>query len=220
MSSEFVIHWLYLALAVLMLWFPRQWLRLGHRFLKRRHKHKDKIEQFAEEQARDPDDKSVRLSLEFRGKRNWLDLMRAAAGSLCLVYFAFEITEMTSDARRSVLALQVFVVLVGTLIQCIRREEKVSYFAPIFYLVGIGAGLGSPYPVIFSLLLVMAINPVLPNPRVFLTVYGLLMIPFGILFSADLLRMLATTAVTCVPPLVSVLAARPLVIYSKRVKPA
>lgn len=220
MSSDFLIHWAYLAVAALMLWFPRQWLRLGRRFLRRRRQHRDKLEQFANEQARDPEDKSVRIGAELRSKRNWIDLVRATAGSLCLVHFAFEITAMTGDAKRSVLALEVFVLLVGVLIQCIRREEKVSYFAPIFYLVGVGVGLGAPYPALFSLMLVLAINPVIPNPRVFLTVFGLLMLPFGFLFSADLLRMLATATVTCLPPLISLLAARPLVIYSKRVKPA
>ena len=64
------------------------------------------------------------------------------------------------------------------------------------------------------------INPVIPSPRVFLTAFGLLMVPFGILFSADALRVGAVVALACLPPLISLLAARPLVIYSKRVKPA
>lgn len=220
MSAAFVIHWPYLVAAALMLWFPRQWLRLGRRLFKRRHRHKDKLEQFAENRTRDPEDKSVRLGVELRTKRNWMDLARAVAGGLCLMYFAFDPAEPTAEARRSVLLLQVFIALVGTLVQCIRREEKVSYFAPIFYLVGLSAGLGAPYPTLFSLLLVMAINPVLPNPRVFLAVFGLLMLPFGLLFTADFPRVIAAAALVCVPPLVSVLAARPLVIYSKRVKVA
>lgn len=220
MSSDFIVHWPYLVLAAAMLWFPRQWLRLGRRFLRRRRKHKDKLEQFAEERARDPDDKSVRLAVEFQSKRNWLDLLRALAGGLGLTYFAFELTAQTTDARRSLLALQFSIGLVGTLIQCIRREEKVSYFAPIFYLVGLSAGLGAPYPALFSLLLVMAINPIIPNPRVFLTSFGLLLLPFALLFSTEWLRMLAVAVLACLPPLISLLAARPLVIYSKRVKPA
>ena len=221
MRSEFIIHWPYLALAAAMLWFPRPWYRLGRRLFKRRRRHLDRLEQFAEERARDPDDKSVRMGVECRSKRNWLDLLRAAAGGVGLMYFAFELPETpTLEARRSVFGLQVFVTVVGTLLQCIRREEKVSFFAPIFYLVGLSAALGSPSGVLFSLLLMMAINPIIPNPRVFLGSLGLLMLPFGVLFSTEMMRAIAAAALTCLPPLISLLAARPLVIYSKRVKPA
>lgn len=220
MSAELTVHWPYLLLAVVLLWFPRQWLRLGKRVFARRRRHKDGLEQFAESRARDPEDKSVRLGIELRSKRNWMDLARAAVGSVCLMEFSFASAEAAEGAQHAVLALQVFVALIGTLVQCIRREEKVSYFAPIFYLVGVGAGLGAPYPALFSLLLVLAINPVLPNPRVFLSVFGLLMLPFGLLFREDFVRVGAAAALVCVPPLISVLAARPLVIYSKRAKPA
>ncbi len=219
--ADFTIHWPYLALATLMLWFPRQWLRLGGRLFKRRHKHRDKLEQFATEEARDPEDKSVRLGKELVNKRNWLDLFRAAAGSFSLTLFSFELTVRSSEARLTVLGLQVLVCLVGLLIQCIRREEKVSYFAPIFYLIGMSAGLPDEYyPALFALLLVMAINPAIPNPRVFLAAFALLLLPFGFLFGANLTRLIATSVLVCLPSLISLLAGRPLVIYSKRVKPA
>ncbi len=219
--DDFTINWPYLALAVLMLWFPRQWLRLGGRLFKRRHKHRDKLEQFAADEARDPEDKSVRLGKELTSKRNWLDLIRAAAGSFSLTLFSFELAVRSNEVRLTVLGLQVLVCLSGLLVQCIRREEKVSYFAPIFYLIGLSLGLPDKYyPALFALLLVLAINPVIPNPRVFLAVFALLMLPFGVLFGAELIRLIATVVLVCLPSLISLLAGRPLVIYSKRVKPA
>ncbi len=217
--DDFTINRPYLALAVLMLWFPRQWLRLGGRLFKRRHKHRDRLEQFAADEARDPEDKSVRLGKELSSKRNHLDFARAAAGGLSLALFSFELTVRTPGVRLGVLGLQVLVCLIGVLIQCIRREEKVGYFAPIFYLIGLSLGLpGEHYPALFALLLVMALNPVIPNPRVFLGAFGLLLLPFGVLFGADITRLLATAVLVCLPPLISLLAGRPLVIYSKRMK--
>src|SRR5690606_15315473 len=109
MSADFIIHWPYLIVAAIMLWFPRQWLRMGKRLFRRRRRHKDKLEQFAENRTRDPEDKSVRLGLEIRTKRNWMDLGRVVAGTLCLVHFAFEVVEPSVEARRNILFLQVFV---------------------------------------------------------------------------------------------------------------
>lgn len=217
MPAELEIHWSYLAAAVAMLWFPRHWMRLGFRLFRQRRKHRDKIEQFAENQARDPEDKSVRLPAEFANKRNYLDIVRAAAGGYCLVAFTFSLSGPSEGGRLLMRALQLFVCFLGVLIQTVRKEEKLSFFAAIFYLVGLAIGLCG-YPAGLAFLMVLAINPALPNPRVFLAVYALLLLPFGYFFGAPLFWMLSSFGLLVLIPLLSLLAKKPMVIYAKKLK--
>ena len=64
MSNTVIIHWPYLLVALAMLWFPRQWLRVGRWYNKKRSRPKGTIENFTTGPAHDPADKSVNLRRE------------------------------------------------------------------------------------------------------------------------------------------------------------
>jgi hypothetical protein len=218
MFDQLTVNWPYLLLAIAMLWFPRQWLRTGARVLKKRRKPDGAMERLAGIGARDPDDKSVQPGREFANFRNYIDFFRALAGGYSLSQFAF--TAGAEDAELTVLLIEAGVLLVAVAIQSVRYDERLSFFAPIFYFAGMNVGASGHYAGLFAFALVLAINPVIPNPRLFLTAYGLLLLPFGFVFSADLGLVALNSALVLVPPLASLLTKRPLVIFTKKAKAA
>jgi hypothetical protein len=218
MPAQLMINWPYLLLATAMLWFPRQWLRSGARVLKKRRKPDGAMERLAGIGARDPEDKSVQPGREFGNFRNHIDFFRALAGGYSLSQFAF--VAGTEDAELAAFLIQAGILLMAVLIQSVRFDGRLSFFAPIFYFAGMGVGASGHYAGLFAFALVLAINPVIPNPRMFLTAYGLLLLPFGFAFGADL-RLLGLNAVlVLVPPLASLLTKRPLVIFTKKARSA
>jgi hypothetical protein len=218
MPTSFSISWPYLMLAIAMLWFPRQWLRNGARVLKKRRKPDGAMERLAGIGARDPDDKSVQAGREFANFRNYIDLFRALAGGYSLTQFALVATTEAGEVQ--VLAAQAAILFVAVLIQCIRVDHRLSFFAPIFFLVGMCVGATGHYAGLFAFALVLAVNPIIPNPRLFLTAYGLLLLPFGIFFGADVELLVVNAVMVLVPPMASLLTKRPLVIFSRKARSA
>jgi hypothetical protein len=218
MPDHLTVHWPYLLLAIAMLWFPRQWLRSGARVLKKRRKPDGAMERLAGIGARDPDDKSVHAGREFTNLRNYIDLFRALAGGYSLSQFAFDAG--TEDAELAAFLIQGGVLLVAVVIQSVRWDTRLSFFAPIFFFAGMSVGASGHYAGLFAFALVLAINPVIPNPRMFLTAYGLLLLPFGFVFGADLRILGLNAALVLLPPLASLLTKRPLVIFTRKAKAA
>ncbi|MBI2812673.1 MAG: hypothetical protein HYX71_00110 [Opitutae bacterium] len=222
MSAQLLDHvtisWPYLLLAVAMLWFPRQWLRNGARVLKKRRRPDGALERLAGMGARDPDDKSVQPGKEFANFRNYVDLFRALAGGYSLTQFAFAARD--GDAELAVFLVQAAILLVAVLSQTIRLGERLSFFAPIFFLVGLSVGASGHYAGLLAFILVLAINPIIPNPRLFLTAYGLLLLAFGYFLDADMKLLGVNAALILLPPLLSLLAKRPLVIFTRKAKSA
>lgn len=220
MKDELVIHWAYLVLALAMLWFPRHWLRNGGRLFKRRRRTETVIEKFAGRGSRDPDDKSVHPRKEFTSLRNYIDLFRALAGGYSLSAFAFAAT--SRDSTVMMLAIQGTVLLVAVLIQAVRLDSghRHSYFAPIFWLVGVSIGFPGHYTGLFAFILVLAINPAIPNPRMFLTAYGLLLAVMGFVFGAPSVPNLLTAGIVLLVPFASLLSKRPVVIFARKPKAA
>ncbi len=216
MPEPLTINWPYLLIAVAMLWFPRQWLRTGVRILKKRRKPDGAMERLAGMGARDPEDKSVQPAREFANFRNYIDLFRALAGAYSLSQFAF--TAGTEDAELGAFIIQAVILLVAVLIQAVRHDGRFSFFAPIFYFLGLSVGTSGHYTGLFAFALVLAINPVIPNPRMFLTAYGLLLLPFGLVFDAPMELVGLNAALILLPPLLSLLCKRPLVIFTKKAK--
>jgi hypothetical protein len=216
MSNQLTINWPYLLLAVAMLWFPRQWLRTGVRVLKKRRKPDGAMERLAGMGARDPEDKSVQPGREFTNFRNYVDLFRALAGGYSLSQFAF--STGGGETGQAVYIAQGLVLLVAVLIQSVRYDRRLSFFAPIFYFVGMSVGASGYYTGLFAFALVLAINPIIPNPRLFLTAYGLLLLPFGYVFDVDLEILGINAALVLLPPFLSLLTKRPLVIFTKKAK--
>ena len=217
MNDELVIHWPYLLLALAMLWFPRQWLRNGPRLFKRRRRVANSIEKLAGKGSRDPDDKTVHLRKEFAAFRNYVDLFRGLAGGYSLSVFSF--TAGGKDSAALVFWLQLGVLLVAVFIQAVRIEgRRHSYFAPIFWFVGLGTGFPGHYTGLFAFALVLAINPAIPNPRMFLTAFGLLQLMVGFLFGAPWVNNCLIAGFILLVPLSSLLSKRPVVIFARKPK--
>ncbi|AOS45512.1 hypothetical protein Verru16b_02593 [Lacunisphaera limnophila] len=215
MNDELLIHWPYLLGALAMLWFPRQWLRNGARLFKRRRRSESALEKLTGRGARDPDDKSVHLGKEFTTFRNYIDLFRGLAGGYGLSTFAF--TATGPDAATTLLLIQGGVLLVAGFIQAVRFDGgRLSYFAPIFWFVGLSAGFPAHYTGLFSFILVLAINPAIPNPRLFLTAYGMILLGLGLVFGAPSMPNAMAAGLVLLVPLASLLSKRPVVIFSRK----
>lgn len=215
MPDSFTIHWPYLLLAVGLLWFPRSWLRTGKRLLKKRHKPDDVLERLAGVGAKDPENKSVQLGREFKNFRNYVDLLRALTGGYALGHFSFT---AAPEKELIVFGLQAVVLLAATAIQSVRYDKRLSFYAPIFFFVGMATGFPGDYTALFACALVLAINPVIPNPRWFLTALGLFMLPLGYVFDSELTTVGLLAGLILLPPLVSLLTKRPLVIFTRKGK--
>lgn len=218
MPDTFLINWPYLIAALAMLWFPRKWLRSGKSILKRRRKPDGALERLAGMGARDPEDRSVQAGTEFTNLRNYIDFFRALAGGYCLVRFGF--TAEGAEAKQTAFIVQSLVMLAAVLIQVLRFDGRLSFYAAIFYFVGLNLGVNGHYTGLFAFALTLAINPVIPNPRVFLTAYGLLLLPFGLAFNADSKLLAVDVCLVLLVPLLSLLTRRPVVIHSRKHKAA
>ena len=216
MSPNLHIEWTYLLLASLLLWFPRQWLKLGRLFSPGRRLPQSTLEKFSSGPAHDPNDKSLSMGKELRSKRNYLDILRALAGGYCLRYYALAATDERS--RMQVLIIQAAVLLVAVLIQAIRIEGRMGFFAPCFYFMGLATGYMSYIVGPFAMLLLFAMNPIIPNPRMFVTTYGLLLLPLGWLFGEKMEQVNLMTTLVLLIPVLSLVTRRPMVIYAKKTK--
>ncbi|MDD3180772.1 MAG: hypothetical protein PHQ04_10545 [Opitutaceae bacterium] len=212
-----IIHWPYLLLAILCLWFPRHWLRLGYRLVKIRRRHRNTVERFAESGAGgDPYDKTVRLARELRSKRNYIDFFRGMGGAYALIYFSFTMT--TDDARTSLLVVQAVIILIGTLVQSLRFGKTFLLFAPLFYIFGAGLAVAGLVAGGFAMLLAGALNLLMPTPRSLLGLYGLLLLGFSLLFPVNFLRTLLFAVIALLPALMSLLLNRSLITHSHKIR--
>lgn len=212
------VHWPYLAAALVMLWFPRQWLRAG-RLTGKRRRERETMERFQQDGGNDPDDKSVRLKRELKNPRNYIDFFRGLAGSLALWHFSFTIELEQRDLFHTICGL---ISLVAIIIQTTRWHERVTFFAAIFFLPGLSMGISDPFVLgnhfsaSMAFLLVCAFNPVIPTPRMFMTVYGLLLLPFDWLLGGDFQLAWINSLLALLPPLFSLMAKRPMVIFTRK----
>lgn len=219
-----IVHWPYLLTALVLLWFPRHWMRVGKLGSKRRRQ-RETMERFAQEGGNDPDDKSVKLKRELKSGRNYIDLFRGFAGSFCLWHFSFVITLEQRDLFNALCGL---ICLIGVVLQTTRFRERVTFFAAIFFLAGMSMGignirigdepgiLGNYYAAGIAFLLVCAINPVIATPRLFVVAYGLLLLPFGWLLGGGFQLAWINALLVLLPALFSVMAKRPMVIFTRR----
>ncbi|MBA4138842.1 MAG: hypothetical protein C0518_16175 [Opitutus sp.] len=212
MEVSFEIHWPYLALALAMLWFPRQWMRLG-KWRPKRRKERETMEKFATDGAVDPEDKSVRLARELKSPRNYLDFFRALVGGVSLWEFSFT---FGGEDRAIFFGLKIGITLIAVLIQLIRWRERITFFAPIFFFAGLSIGMGNYFSGAMAFLLMCAINPVIPTPRLFISAFALLLLPFNVFLGAGLQLAVINSLLVLLGPLLSLLAKRPMVIFTRK----
>jgi MFS family permease len=212
-----------LLLGLALLWFPRQWMRLGLTITSRRRKSPAQRtrEPWSE---RPPGDPRVSFAREFSKGRNYFDLLRAAVGGLAVIGgLKIPASIALADTGTRVpawqlLALKLAIVGVGLLIQTIRYERRhLAFFAPIFYLSGLTLSLCGPWAALFAFLLIWAINPMMGGAQGFLFAYAIAAMAFGLLFR-DVGRSLAIAAFgfLFLPVLLSLLARKPLVVFTRK----
>jgi hypothetical protein len=211
-----------LLFGLLVLWFPRQWMRFGLRIGRRR---KRSIARWPGEPwtQRESGDPKVGFR-EFGKVRNYFDLLRAAAGGLAIIG-GLKIPASISTAGSlapipswQLLAFKLGIIVFGLLIQTVRYERRhLAFYAPIFYLAGLSISLCSAWSALFAFVLVWAINPMMRDAHAFLFVYGVALAGFGLLFR-DVRWMLPVAAfLLCfLPVLLSLLTRRPLVVFTRK----
>ncbi len=209
------IDYTYLVFALVLLWLPRQWLRLiSLRGSSRGRPLRARVD-------REPGDISVRMGQELGKSRNWVDLLRAVAGSYAICRWGTFAVE--HDASRATLhlvfGLKAAVLVLGLLIQTLRFEGRFSLFAPLFYVLGLSFGLMDWKPACFAVISIWAVNLVLPSASVFLFVYGCLVTCFGLSFpGSEHDETLLLAALAILPVLLSVLSKRRLAQFTKKTK--
>lgn len=210
-------------IGLLLLWFPRRWMRRGAAFLQRRRKSAESA-RTEPWKNREPGDPHISFPAEFGKLRNYIDLLRAGTGSLMLwggLGMPSAILLAAGASRNDTLkfmAMRAALLLIGVLIQAIRYEKKhLSFYPPIFYLAGVSLALCDPRAAAFAFVLVWAINSALPNARGFLTAYAALVLAFGLFFSRRLdLSVVYAGALCFLPVLLSLLANRQLMVFTRK----
>lgn len=224
LSPTVNIIWPQFLVALLLLWMPRQWLRVGGSLFKRRRKsgnvRRDR------EAEREPGDNSIYFRDEFMKVRNYVDFFRAGIGGLAIVGLpvadiapALQALPDAAPWRGYVVdGVWIAVLLVGVLIQSFRFEKRSAMFPPIFYISGLTFGTCGVAVAAPAVVLTWAINTTLSGPLAFLCLYAGTIGIFGFLLSDDLEQVGVTTALVFLPVLISLLAKKRLVHFSKKVK--
>lgn len=214
----------FLLLGIALLWFPRQWLRRVPALLKRRRRSKGSERIMEPWKDREPGDPKVNPRVELTKFRNYVDLVRAVAGSV-LIWGGFgwaAALGVAEDAPRSagmqVLAIKCGIMTVGLVLQALRYEKvRISFFPPIFFLAGMSAVLCGYKAALFAFAMMWAVNAGLGNAQAFLAVYAILLAVFGGLFAGFTnLRVLLASFLALLPVLLSLMSNRPLMIFTRR----
>lgn len=214
----------FLFFALLLLWYPRQWMRLGFSVGNRRRQHDTSGRGKEPWKTREPGDLAVRFADEFMKPRNYVDVLRGAAGSLAVMgglgidACIAAANNAGAAAGTEVLIVKILILLAGLLIQTMRFEKHhFVFFAPIFFLWGISVGLCGLKGAMFAFAMTWAVNPMLRNPQAFLSIYALLMLGFGSLFLGIGNKLPVVALLYCfLPVLLSLLAHRPLVLFTRK----
>lgn len=222
------INYIYLILAIILLWMPRHWLRIGRKAarklgLRRRSRKRDFV------RIRESGDNRVNVAEEFGKARNYVDFFRAMTGGLLLIgnpglgvsscFIGSE--EIVAPQMGSfVFEIQVLILVIGAVRQFVRVEGRVTFFAPLFYFAGLAmalCGIGGGF---FAFLLVWTLNSAIPVPPVgFLSVYAIFLWLLGMLFQGiGNYYVYVAAMISAMPVVISLLARRSLALFSKKQK--
>lgn len=225
-----IIDYTFLLLAVILLWFPRQWLRFGRAAARRLRWWSRSRRRSVPAAVREPGDTRLKASEEFSKPRNYIDFFRALLGGLLMVGNSAWAIEpairvdpaATLDGQVGAILgwLRMALLLVAVLIQFVRYENRFTLYAPIFFLGGLGIALCGLHAGVLAILVVWVMNASLPlTPASFLSVYVLMVFMLGLLFrgAADANVIFAGT-VSLLPVVISLLSRRSLAVFTKRSK--
>lgn len=216
------VHYAFLALALLLLWFPRNWLRHGLRVLSGPSRRSSRAARADEELTRDPHDRGVKPLAEAGKSRNWIDLMRAGVGAYGVTMVALRPPVGSEQPDVMTIACQGAVLAIATLVQMVRLEGRVSLFAPIFFLQGMTLGVAGWLVGALAMIGTWALSPVLPGAGAMLFVQGGVALSLGLLLqspSTEPVLLMVLTGVIWMPVLASVLLRKRIsAAFDKRVK--
>jgi hypothetical protein len=197
-----VTYYVYLALAIALLCFPRGWLRFGVRVTPKpaRKVNQHKVE-------RDPYDRSPKPLQEMAKSRNWVDFFRAAAGGHAVMLVAQQWTNDPDAAPTGwVLAVAGATWAVAAIVQMVRLEGRLGLFAPVFFLQGLGVGVMGSVIGFIAMFGAWAFSPVLPGVGALLFVQGAITLCLSLMINdAQPVTGMVVAGVIWLPVLVSVL---------------
>ncbi|GAB5562121.1 MAG: hypothetical protein SynsKO_37680 [Synoicihabitans sp.] len=208
---------IFLLIGLALLWTPRSALRLG----KPRKKRTSMKTSGGPIKDRLPGDHSLWVNEEVSRLRNWLDFGRALGGSIAIItlvpVFVDQIIGVDGVSNTGVVfATQSVIFLAAVLIQMIRIEERLTLFPPIFFVLGLSYAIVGWKASLIGFFAIWAINLVLPNPALFMAVYGVLMIGLSVFFGAGVRAAGLLAMLSIGPPLIAVLSGKRLVQFKKK----
>ena len=212
---------IFLLLGLVLLFTPRGWLRLGR--AEGGSKRKKKVFTGGANRDRLPGDNSVWAGEEFARRRNWLDLLRGLAGGYAImttvptVLHGF-IGVPDASLGNVVFATQGGILLGAVAVQMVRLEERLTFFPPIFFVLGLAFPVVGVLAALIAFFTVWAINIVLPNPASFMATFGGGIAILSVFIGYGPKRGALMAALSLFPPVVSVLVNRRLAAFRKRTK--
>jgi hypothetical protein len=215
------INFWFLIPTLILLWLPRQWLRIGRIRPKKKSRTQRHRSAPADEIGVVPEfqNHSVQFGKEMRNRRNWLDLFRSIAGSICLTEYCFGAgPNPPPTLAEQILGAQAGILVIAMLFQLFRLKRQSVLFAPIFFLLGLTVGLVGYESAFFAWIMIWAVNVVLPGPASFLFTYAAVVGGFGAVFVGKSKLMMLMCGLSCFPLLVSVMARRRLMHFTKKEK--
>lgn len=206
--------YLLIGFSLLLLWFPRSWLRHGKRATPNAPRKHNQVKE-----ERDPYDQTVKPVEEALKKRNWVDFFRAMVGAWIVVWMAEE------QAGAGALSTKVTVYLaaawtLAVLTQMFRLQGRLALFAPIFFLQGLTIGVLGPVVGFITMFGSWALSPVLPSPAALLFIQAASTFCLGFLLNpTDPKLAMVVASVACLPVLISVLSRKRLAAgFDKKLK--
>lgn len=220
------INYIYLIAAIILLWMPRHWLRVGRKGarmlgLARRTRKRDFV------RIRESGDNRVNFTEEFSKPRNYVDFLRAFVGGLILIgnpewgvsscFGEFEHLLTVKDDT-FMFEIQIAIIAIGVIRQFVRIEKRVTFYAPLFYFAGLALALCGFGAGFFAFLLVWTLNTALPIPPVgFLSVYVIFLCLMGMLFQGiGNHYVYAASILYALPVIISLMARRSLALFTKK----
>ncbi len=213
-----IVHYWLLSFALLLLWFPRPWLRFGGKVVSLPSRSP------VDKNLRDSNDVSLRLMDELPNPRNWVDFLRALAGGIAVMIFCFERIrggpKITADL---IFTIQCVIFVIALLIQTTRFfQQKMTLVAPIFFIFGLSFGLIGWQAALFACIAIWVANLLLPSAGVFLMVFAFLEMVFARFlsygFHAYTRTLILTAALAITPVLLSAMTNRRLVKLNKKTR--
>lgn len=207
----------HLLLGVVLLFFPRTWMQKVVKIAKRQKK-KAGVERLKDPwKNKEPGDPAVKFKTEFTKFRNYLDLLRAAVGSV-VIWGGFGYSAAVAGGGIKGLAVKAVIMLVGVVIQATRLSGgRFSFFPPIFFVAGLLLGVSGWEVAVFAFILTWAMHGMVRNASWFLTLNAAIVYGFGAFFQGMFsLTVMLAAGLVFLPVLLSLLANRPLLIYTSR----